>query len=238
MPPKPKSKKSVNITNWYDKVPEDLLPKYSNPNFDQHKLDVPFRAVICAASGGGKTNLALEIIHRMKGTFNLIVLCTKNPDEPLYAFLQSKLDKDNLHVYAEGKVPTIKEYEDEEGQSLIIFDDLVIEKNQSMMKEWAIRGRKVGKGGFSMIYISQSFFGVPKVIRLQCNILFLKKLTDTRDLKLILSSFGLGMNFDELLALYKYCTQTQNDFLLVDLDKPEEDRYRKGFLDVLHIPSG
>ena len=214
-----------------------MLPQYRNPNFDEHRINVPFRAVICAASGGGKTNLALEILHRMKGTFNLVVLCCKDPTEPLYAFLQTKLGKDNLHVYADGQVPSCKEYEDEEGQSLIIFDDLVIEPKQNQIKEWFIRGRKCGKGGFSMMYLTQSFFGVPKVVRLQCNLLILKKLTDVRDLKLILSTFSLGMSFDELLTLYKYCTQTQNDFLLVDIDKGEEERYRKGFLEVLNIPS-
>lgn len=232
-----KASKTNAINNWYDKVPEDLLPKYSNPNFDEHRINVPFRAVLCAASGGGKTNLALEILHRMKGTFNLVVLCCKDPSEPLYAYLQTKLPPENLHVYADGKVPAIKEYEDEEGQSLIIFDDLVIEPKQTMMKEWFIRGRKVGKGGFSMMYLTQSFFGVPKAIRLQCNLLILKKLTDTRDLKLILSTFSLGMNFEELLTLYKYCTQTPSDFLLVDIDKGEEERYRKGFLEVINIPS-
>lgn len=237
MPPKSKTKQSVNITNWYEKVPEDLLPKYHNPNFDQHKINVPFRAIICAASGGGKTNLALEMLHRMKGTFNLVVLCCKDPSEPLYAFLQTKLDKDNLHVYPDGQIPHVKDYEDEEGQSLIIFDDLVVEPKQTQIKEWFIRGRKVGKGGFSCMYLTQSYFGCPKIVRLQANLLFLKKLTDTRDLKLILSTCGLGMNFEELLTLYKYCTQNKDDFLLVDLDKGEEERYRKGFLDVLHIPS-
>lgn len=237
MPARPSVSKKTTITNWYEEIPEDMLPKYHNPHFDQHGINVPFRMILCAASGGGKTNLALEILHRMKGTFNLVVLCCKDANEPLYAYLQSRLDKENLHVYPEGKIPEIKDYEGEEGQSLIIFDDLVIEKNQNLIKEWYIRGRKTGKGGFSMMYLTQSFFLCPKVIRLQCNLLILKKLTDTRDLKMILSTFSLGLDFKELLELYKYCTKTPHDFLLVDIDKPEEQRYRKGFLEVIDIPS-
>lgn len=235
MPPKSRKSKDT-ITNWYEKVPEDLLPKYHNPQYEKHGLDIPFRMVVCAASGGGKTNLTLEILHRMKGTFNLVVLCCKNPDEPLYAYLQSKLDPDNLHVFPDGKIPTIKEYEDEEGQSLIIFDDMVVETKQTQMKEWFIRGRKCGKGGFSCMYLTQSFFGVPKVIRLQCNYLVLKKLHDTRDLNMILKTFSLGLTCEELMALYRYCTEACDLFLLVDIDKAEKQRYRKGFLENINIP--
>ena len=59
--------------------------------------------------------------------------------------------------------------------------------------ELFIRGRKIGKG-LSLIYLSQSFFKIPKIIRQQFNYLFLLKLSSGRDLNLILSDFSLGVD--------------------------------------------
>ena len=95
-----------------------------------------------------------------------------------------------------GKFPQVNKMPKDK-QILCVFDDVVnySEKSQEIIKEYYIRGRKHGKG-ISMCYLSQSFFRIPKIIRLQCNYLILLKLGSKRDLNLILSDYGLGVNKD------------------------------------------
>ena len=44
------------IVNMYEKIPKEYLDKVDNPNFHLHQLKLPFRMVIVAPSGSGKTN--------------------------------------------------------------------------------------------------------------------------------------------------------------------------------------
>ena len=166
------------LTDFYKKIPPELKTKYSNPSYKKHLMNIPFRVLLVGGSGSGKTTCVLEVISRMPKTFGLVVLCCKDSDEPLYRLLKSKLDKDQLHVYENGEVPPPDKYKDYDQQGLIIFDDLVNEKDQRPMIEWFIRGRKAGKNnvGFSSMYLTQSFHRCPKTIRLQANYIMLKKL--------------------------------------------------------------
>ena len=223
------------MTQWYSKVPKDLLPKYNNPQYKKHLMSAPvFRALVIGGSGSGKTTLVLELLSRMSKTFNLMILCCKCADEPLYKLLRSKLDRDQLQVYENGEVPSIDEFRGIDATGLIVFDDLINEKDQSKIEEWSIRCRKLGKG-FSMMYLSQSYFKTPKTIRLQCNYIMLKKLQSTRDLNMILGDFNLGITREKLLSLYKEATKDKQNFLMVDIDAPPENRFRTNFLKILPI---
>ena len=51
-------------------------------------------------------------------------------------------------------------------QKLVIFDDFVSEKNQKPLVDYFIQGRHKN---CSVIYLSQSYFGTPKDIRLNCS---------------------------------------------------------------------
>ena len=52
------------------------------------------------------------------------------------------------------------------GQKTVIFDDFVTEKNQKPLIDYFIQGRHKN---CSVIYLSQSFYGRPKNIRLNCS---------------------------------------------------------------------
>lgn len=235
---KKKDKKEDELTDFYKEIPKKYKKVYHNPNFKKHLMSVPFRALIVGASGSGKTQLVFEIIKRMKGTFNKIILCVKNKSEPLYEWLADSLSKDQLEIY-EGadNVPDVDNYEtkdDPDGplQILAIFDDLVLDKNQGNITQFFIRGRKIS-GGISSCYLTQSYYQTPKVIRLNCNYIFIKKLSSERDLSLILSEVSLGISKPRLMEIYKKATEGRLNFLMVDIDAPAEKRFRINFLNVL-----
>jgi hypothetical protein len=106
-----------------------------------------------------------------------------------------------------------------------VFDDVVnySDKEQGIIKEYYIRGRKMGRG-ISMCYLSQSFYRIPKIIRLQCNYLILLKLGSKRDLALILSDYGLGVDKTELMELYRDATKVPFDFLKLNLDERDDNK--------------
>ena len=223
-----------NIQNWYNKIPKKLIPKYHNPNYKEHLLNLPFRLLLVGGSGSQKTTTLMEIIHRCKDTFELIILCVKSSDEPLYNFLKSKVPSDQLHIYEEGKIPSLEEYKSFKGQVLMVFDDLVNEvKAQPKIQEWFLRGRKMC-GGVSMAYLTQSYFKTPKFVRINCNYILLKKLSSTRDLNMILGDYNLGVSKEELLELYKYATQDRGT-LFIDIDASPEDRFRRNFREIIRV---
>jgi hypothetical protein len=231
-----KKKKEITneITSWYAHIPDSLKTQYHNPCYDEHHLNIPFRMLIVGNSGSGKTTLVLEILHRMDDTFGNVIIITKNAEEPLYKFLRSKIKGEQLQIH-EGieNIPKLDDL-DPELQHLVVFDDLVLEKRQEKIEEFFIRARKIAKG-VSCIYLTQNYFASPKTIRINCNYIILKKLSSTRDLKMIMNDFSLGVDKDTLVNLYKFATTDKNDFLLIDIDSPPENRFRLKFLDVIQL---
>jgi ABC-type dipeptide/oligopeptide/nickel transport system ATPase component len=198
-----------------------------NPEFmKQHRFKLPFRMAVIGGSGSGKTNTLLNIIERMPNTFSRIVLCIKDSDEPLYNLLKSSLDPDALVIYEGGAIPrldNIAEECDSKGkkggnkyiQQLIVFDDLCLQKDQSRIAEYYIRARKKN---ISCVYLSQSYYKIPKEIRLQLGYMILKKQSSKRDLAAILRETTLPIDLSDLLRAYNYATQSFEDFFLIDID--------------------
>jgi len=119
---------------------------------------------------------------------------------------------------------------DKQANHLVCFDDLVLAKNQSAIENYYIRARKLN---CSVIYLSQSYFRIPKIIRNNCSYMVILKLSGNREVNLILSEFGLGVTKEQLLGLYKFATQEKFSPLLIDLEEDPYKRFRKGFTDIL-----
>lgn len=223
------------LVDFYKVIDKKLIRQYHNPHYEQHKITVPFYGLICGGTGSGKTQTLLNIIKKMNNTFEKIILCVKSADEPLYKHLVMKIPSAQLEVYEDGIVPDVNKYKDEKQQMLVVFDDLVNMKNQTPIIEWYIRGRKIA-GGCSMLYLTQSFFKVPKTIRIQCNHIFLKRLTTLRDLNLVISDYGLTGMKKEIIKQYKNITnESKVPFLLIRTDGEPSERFSKNFTSFLHI---
>jgi hypothetical protein len=238
----PKKKKDIDdlesngkVINMYERIPKEFIHKTQNPNFNLHKLNIPFRMCLVAPSGSGKTNFLLNLIHlfsKGEGTFASIYIITANADEPLYKWLQSISDR---IIIKEGiqNTPKLDDF-DKDQNSLVVWDDLVLSKDLSMVEKYYIRARKLN---VSVIFISQSYFKIPKIIRNNCNYMVLLKLSGQREVNIILSEFGLGVTKDQLISIYNYATREKMQPLLIDLSAEASDRFRKGFLEIIPIPS-
>lgn len=224
------------VVNYYEKIPKKYLIKYHNPFIHEHGIKVPFRMLIVGASGSGKTNVARNIISKMRETFGNIKIICKNSDEPLYQDLMRKIPHEQLQI-TEGMVnfPKLDDPNDfhPQVQHLVIFDDLVMEKDQRQICDFFIRARKIAKG-VSCMYLTQSYFQTPIMIRKNVNYIILKKLSNQGDLKRILKEYDLGVKLDTLLKMYQYAVNgSKTDFLLIDIDATPEERFRKNFTELL-----
>ena len=246
---KPKNKahtETDELINFYQ-LPDvqEFKRNYHNPNYEEHNIQIPFRMLIISYSGGGKTNFLLNLLHKFSDTFNNILLVTRNKHEQLYEYLESKLDKDELTIQ-EGleefnKMNLDQKYKDKSKQSLIIFDDMVQERDQTAIEELWLRGRKLG-GSVSCIYLSQSYFETPKFLRSNSNYIVLKKINGIRDLKLILSDYELGATKEQLVNMYQSCMNYRRDkddngllnMLMMDIGAPPEKIFRSTFLNYLN----
>ena len=232
-PAKPKQTTSAKVTNVYEIMPKDLLVESPNPNFELHRFKVPFRCAVVAPSGSGKSNFLVTLIahfSKKPGTFHDICIVTRNKDEPLYKFLESLNDRIKI---VEGLENTpLLDRMDKDFSTLVCFDDLVLQKDQSRIANYYIRARKLN---CSVCYLSQSYFSIPKIIRQNCSYLVLLKLSGARELNLILSEGGLGIDKNELLRIYKLATNEKLSPLIVDYEAPPQERYRKGFTEFIPV---
>ena len=74
---------------------------------------------------------------------------------------------------------------DKENEILIVFDDMIADmvhnkKLDSLVTELFIRGRK---SNISLVFITQSYFKVPKDVRLNTTLFFIAKIPNRRELQ-------------------------------------------------------
>lgn len=221
--------KSREVVNFYEKIPRKDQHE-SNPHIEIHGIKIPFRMLIVGASGSMKTNTALNIMKQFDGTFYHVFVITRNSDEPLYERLKDSLPVDSLTVIEVedddlSSLPKLDSVEfSPEKPTLVIFDDLVLVKKQKEIQEFYVRGRK---RGISCMYLTQSYFSTPKIIRGNSGYIILKKISSIRDLKLILSEYQLGVDADQLQHMYEISTEKQTSWLTIAIDEPQEQRFRR-----------
>ena len=210
------------------------LSTTDNPNIHLHGINrLPFRIVCNAPSGSGKSNFIvnlIELFSKNDGTFSSIEIFCRCRDEPLYQFLHDKT-KGSIKIYENlSELKDINTYDKTENH-LIVFDDLVLTKDQSKISEYFLRGRKQG---VSLIYLSQSYYQIPKMIRLNSNYLVILKLGQKRNLNMIMSELSLGVTKDQLIKIYNFATRDKFSVLIVDLDEPDlNKKFKRNFLDII-----
>ena len=159
---------------------------YANENKTEHNKnwpytpDHPYRILVIGGSGSGKTNLLLNLIENQP-EIDKIYLYAKDPYEAKYQYLINIREKIGIDHHYNPKAyieysndmhdvyKNIIEYNPgKENKILIVFDDLIADminnkKLNSLVSELFIRGRKLN---ISIVFITQSYFKVPKDVRL------------------------------------------------------------------------
>ena len=108
----------------------------------------------------------------------------------------------------------------------MIVDIINNKKLNSIVTELLIRGRKVN---ISLLFITQSYFKVPKDVRLNTTHFFIMKIPNKRELQQIAINHSSDINTKEFINIYKKCTDKPYSFLVNDTTLVSDDplRFRK-----------
>ena len=102
---------------------------------------------------------------------------------------------------------------------LIVFDDMIADKINNkklnpVVTELFIRCRKLN---ISIAFITQSYFKLPKNVRLNTTHFFIMKITNKRELQQIALNLSSDIDFNDFIKIYKKCTAEPYSFLVNDM---------------------
>ena len=193
-----------------------------------------------------KTNALLNLINNQP-YIDKIYLYAKDRYEAKYQYLINKREKVGLDHFKDGKAfmeysndiqdvyKKIEKYNPgKKRKILIVFDDMIADmiNNQKLnlvLTELFIRGRKLN---ISIVFITQSYFKVPKDVRLNSTHFFIMKIPNKRELKQIALNHSSDIDFKYLIKIYKKFTAEPYSFLVNDTTVPSDDplRFRTNLL--------
>ena len=220
--------------------------EYTNENRIKHNPnllyipDHPYRILMIGGSGSGKTNALLNLIYNQP-YIDKIYLYAKVPYEAKHQFLINKRESVGINRLNDPKAfieysndmdkayKNIDNYNpDKESKILIVFDDMIADmiKNKelnSIVTELFIRGRKLN---ISLVFITQSYFKVPKDVRLNTSHFFIMRIPNKRELQQIATNHSSDINTEDFIEIYRKCTDKPYSFLVIDSTISPNNRLR------------
>ena len=118
---------------------------------------------------------------------------------------------------------------------LIVSDDMIShvmsnKKAQQVLNDLFIRCRKLN---ISLYFLTQSYFSVPKDVRLNCTHHIIFKLNNKRELQNITINHSTDIDSKDFVKIYRDCTKEPYNFLTFDATQPVDRRFKKNFNDPL-----
>ena len=202
-----------------------IIPNYDSFNEKTHNYKqlyeyMPgdtFRLLICGNSGSGKTNMLYHMLMKPLVYYDQIHLYAENLEQEKYqnmiksfSDISRSIGYDAL-ICSNDEIVPVENIMENEAQKIVIFDDFVCDKNQKPLIDYFIRGRHKN---CSVIYLSQSFYGTPKNIRLNCSHFCIYDFPSSNERNLI--SRELGIDKDQ------YIKATQKSYSFLYVDKPKK----------------
>ena len=191
----------------------------------------------------------LNLVNEQKD-IDKIYLYAKDLSEPKYEYLIKNRENAGIKHVNDGNAfiecsntmddvyKSINDYNlNTKRKILITFDDMIADimtnKNfQAIINELFIRFRKIN---ISLVFIIQSYFSVPKDIRLNSTHCFIMKINNKRELQNIAINHSADIGYKDFIKIYRECTKEPYNFLTIDTTLPSTNplRFRKNLFDTL-----
>ena len=230
------------------------LDSIINENNEEHDEkwsytpDHPYGILIIGGSGSGKTNTLLNLINEQKD-IDKIYFHAKDLSVSKYEFLIKNHENAGIKYVNDPKAfiecsktiddiyENIDDYNpNRKRKRLIAFDDMIADimtnkKFQSIIKELFIRCRKLN---ISLVFITQSYFSVPKSIRLNSSHYLIMKINNKKELQNIAINHSADIGYRDFMKIYRECTKNCFNFLTINTTLPSGNplRFRKNLFDI------
>ena len=187
-----------------------------------------------SGSESGKTNALLNLIKEQDNIYK-IYLYAKDLSESKYEFLIKKPEDAGIKHFndpkafieclntMDGVYKNIDDYNPNRKRKILIaVDDMIADiiknkKFQSLIKELFIRCRKLN---ISLVFITQSYFSVPKEVRINSKLYLIMKINNKRELKNIAINHSADIGYKSFVEIYRECTKIPYSFLTIDTTSP------------------
>ena len=217
------------LGNENDEKIHPLIPSQKN-----------LRMCIVGGSGTGKTSFLVQFITKFMRVEKLYVLA-KHLDQPKLIWLKDfyteietkineKLRRKKKNSNANFKIietwtndinemPTVDDL-DKTKRNIVIFDDMVLEVDRlNNIPNYFVRGRHHGA---SVFYLSQSFFGIPRKIRLNANYYAIFNLPSLTETTRIHREVAADLDKKEFLDIFRRALAEDYNFLFIAVDEKKK----------------
>ena len=230
----------INLDNIVNNNNEQNNEKW--PNIP----DQPYRILIIGGSGSGKTNNLIHLINE-KSNIHKIYLYAKDLSESLYGYLIRNGETVEIKHLNDSKAfiecsntmndvyKNIDNYNPKTKRKILIVFDCSIMTNkkfQSIIKELFIRCRKLN---ISLVFITQSYFSVPKDVRSNSTHYLIMKINSRKELQNIALNHSADIDYKDFIKTYRECIKEPYSFLTIGttLSSSNPLRLSKNLLDTL-----
>lgn len=228
------------------------MPYKCKQSDDENAPKLPTRAILCGASGEGKTHLLSELITQTyKGCFEAIYLWSPSAYiDPAYEdirnYVEKKIQPDYQWMWDYYEAEDLQEVIDQQtGIIRMMKEDnrkkmysicLVIDDfsdtpafTRSSKQLWSLfaRGRHIFASTF---LLSQRWRSLAPICRLNLSVAYLHRMRNTKDPDAVAEELGGDRGKDEFLQAYKTAiTDRPYSFLKVDVMAPRENQWQIRF---------
>ena len=189
------------------------------------------RMILIGPSGSGKTQLLLNLIMRWLKWDKMYLVAPSVDDQRCYEVLKEfnenarLLSGDDIIDFITDidEAPSV---DDLDGfiNNLVVYDDVMLDKQTNPARIFS-RGRHKNT---DVIYVTQRYTQIPKVIRDNCNILAVFNGIDTHTLRNIHQTWCSGdMDINKFRNFFSRAQATPYGFITINLHDPRT-RYRVG----------
>lgn len=231
-----------NINRIKPSIPDDDLP-FKNKILPKP----PFRFIIVAPSGKGKTNFLISLIidrrfYKMYFQDRVFIFSKSILADRIFTALPKDILRNSYSHFSIEVLNDLFEKQkieiDENGKTskntmLIVLDDFISDivnrGAPTLLEEIYMRGRHYN---ISIIITSQMYMLIPKAIRFNSTSLILFEQDNVEELTNIYKENGSFLSKKEFIGrLFKRVWTKPYQFLFIDKGKPFDERYRINFND-------
>lgn len=218
----------INIDNL-KKIKGKKRYRNKHPLLPQH----PYNMLIVGQTNCGKTNMLLNLILKFS-TFDKLYIFSKHLHQPKMVLLndifdkvKEKTDEDILFMSNELDDLLPVDEIDDEVQNLIIFDDMICEKDLTPVIDYWIRGRH---SNCSCIFLSQIYTKIPRQMRLNSHYFCFFNTPNRLELNIINNDVNYELDKAEFIRRFKKATSVPYSFFFIDTKTNiPQLKYRRNF---------